>query len=324
MGTSSRRWVAFCLIAVAIGVTASTVRAAELVLQNDSLIDGSTGVIQSGFDPGESAAAWLTSPCEGNIVAAQVFWRSTTGTAPLSIEDSITIFDAGSFPTPGTVLTTIEGPVMTDSVLNEFRYLDENQTIPLVVPVTSGQTFVVSFKFLNDPPPASGPSVVNDFDGCQAGKNAIDAVGLGWVSSCLLSVSGDWVIRAIVDCGTGEVGPGSVPNGGDTPGQPLRIARVDEDEIELTWGESCSSSDDNYKVHAGFFGAYPSHFALTCSTAGATSATVMLDMFDRYYLVVPFDSTHEGSYGRDSNGDERPQGGGICPQSQLVTCPEVP
>ena len=312
------------LIVAAIGFAASAAHAAEVVVQNDSLIAGAGGGIQAGFDPGESAAAWLTSPCDGNIVAAQVFWRSVDGTEPQSVEESIQILEAGSFPAPGTLLASIDGPLMTDSVINEFRYLDENLTIPLIVPVTSGQTFVVSFKFLNDPSPASGPSLVNDVDGCQAGRNTIDAVGLGWVSSCLLGVGGDWVIRAVVDCQVVVSGPGSVPNGGDTAGQPLRIARVAGGQLMLTWDDSCSSSDDDYEIYEGFMGAYYSHFSKLCSTGNATTATFLPDMFNRYYLVVPRDGTQEGSYGRDSATDERPQGGGACLGQGSVTCPTIP
>jgi hypothetical protein len=177
--------------------------AEEVTVQNDSLTGGSEGSIQAGFIAGESAAAWLMSPCDGNIVAVQVFWRSYYGTEPQSLEDSITIYGSGAFPSPGAQLAVIEGPIMTDSVVNEFRYHDENQTIPLIVPVTDGQTFVVSFKFLNSPPPL-GPSVVTDVDGCQAGKNAIFAIPGGWINVCLLGVTGDWVIRAVVDCNPGQ------------------------------------------------------------------------------------------------------------------------
>ena len=42
---------------------------------------------------------------------------------------------------------------------------------------------------------------------------------------------------------------------------------------------------------------------------------------DRYYLIVPTDGVQEGSYGRDSAGAERPQGGGACHDGQTVTCP---
>ncbi len=180
--------------------------AQETTVQNDTLIGGSGGNIQAGFVAGESAAAWLTSPCDGNIVAVQVFWRSFLGGAPQSIEDSITIFDAGSFPTPGGVLLTefgqlaeIIGPVMTDGVINEFRFLDENMTQPLSVPILTNDAFVVSFKFLNSPT-AFTPSVVTDTNGCQSGRNGVFAVPGGWFDACLLGVTGDFVIRAVVDC----------------------------------------------------------------------------------------------------------------------------
>jgi hypothetical protein len=308
------------VIAVATGAAASTASAQEVVVQNDSLGAGEQGIIQAGFDPGESAAAWLTSPCDGDIVGVQVFWRSLTGTEPPSVEESITIFEAGSFPVPGTTLATIEGPIMTDAVFNEFRFLDENQTIPLSVPVSNGQTYVVSFKFLNDPDEAVGPSVVNDADGCQADRNAIDASGLGWFSACLLGVTGDWVIRAIVECSAGS-GPGSVPNGGDLPGEPLRIVRMADGQLELSWGDSCSSGDDDYEIYEGFLGAFYSHFSRLCTTAGATTVTFSPDAFDRYYLVVPTNGNEEGSYGRDGNGDERPQGGGACLTQGAIVCP---
>jgi hypothetical protein len=180
-------------------LVAGLAQAAEVVVQNDSLSGGDTGAIQVGFDPGESAAAWLSSPCDGDIVAVQVMWRSFFGGEPQSLEDSISIYAAGTFPTPGALLELLEGPVMTDGVLNEFRYIDEAQTILLSVPVTADQVFVVSFKFANDPP-ALGPSVVTDTSGCQGGKNAVDATSLGWVNACALGVSGDFVIRAVVDC----------------------------------------------------------------------------------------------------------------------------
>lgn len=179
---------------------AAGLRASEVTVQNDSLIPPGIGAIQAGFDPGESAAAWLTSPCTGNIVAVQVFWRSTTGGTGQSLEESIIIYSAGTFPVPGAVLAELEGPVMTDGVINEFRFLDDQMAVPLIVPVNSGQVFVVSFTFLNDPNPASGPSVVTD-TGCQAGKNGLFASPPNvWFNSCSLGVSGDWVIRAVVDC----------------------------------------------------------------------------------------------------------------------------
>ena len=184
-----------------------------------------------------------------------------------------------------------------------------------------GQIFIVSFKFLENPNQLVGPSLVNDTDGCQNGKNTIDAQGLGWVSSCLLGVGGDWVIRAVVECETAAAGPGSVPNGFDAPGVPMRMDLTETGQLEFTWSDSCSASDNNYEVYHGFMGAYYSHFSKLCTTGGATTVTFPTDMFDRYFLVVPTDGTEEGSYGRDGTGTERPRGGGVCHSQQSVNCP---
>ena len=199
--TRKLAWTRIVVAAVALGVGVGLAGAEEVTVKNDSLGDGGTGVIQAGFVAGESAAVWLTSPCEGTVVAVQVFWRSQTGTAPMSFEDSITIYAEGSQPVPGAVLQQIVAPVMTDGALNEFRYLDEDQLIPVAVSVSSGQVFAVSFKFANTTPPGAGPSVVTDVDGCQWGLNAIDEATLGWTDSCFFGVSGDFVIRAVIECG---------------------------------------------------------------------------------------------------------------------------
>jgi hypothetical protein len=186
----------------AVCVFSSVLYGAEVVVQNDSVTEGSTGAIQAGFAAGESAAAWLTSPCDGTIVAVQIYWASLSGTTGQSFEDSITIYSGGAFPNPGAVAVELIAPVMTDSVLNEFRYLNEEQTVPISVPVVEDQTFVVSFKFATTPSPTNGPSVVTDTNGCQPGKNAIDCLFpcFGWINACSLGVSGDFFIRAVVDC----------------------------------------------------------------------------------------------------------------------------
>ncbi|MBN8480961.1 MAG: DUF11 domain-containing protein [Xanthomonadales bacterium] len=182
---------------------AAAVPAAEVTVKNDGLTDFSAGVIQAGFVTGEKAASWLTSPCTGNLVAVQVFWRSFTGGAPITIGDAVDIHRAGTFPTPGALAQSVLGPVLTDGVLNEYRYLDENNTIPLSVPVAQNETLVVAYTFGEDPP-GGGPSVVNDADGIQPNRNAIYArIAPGtfaWFGSSALGVSGDWVIRAVVDC----------------------------------------------------------------------------------------------------------------------------
>ena len=176
----------------------------EVTVKNDSLTDFGNGVIVTGFAIGEKAAVWLTSPCAGTIVAAQIYWHSATGTAAQDIENAIEIYRAGTFPQPGLLQTTIGGPVLTDGVFNEYRYLDENNTIPLSVAVTQNEVFIVSFQFANAPPAPDGPSLVRDTDGNPGGRDAIDAdLGGGtfaWFDSKTLGVNGDWAIRAVVDC----------------------------------------------------------------------------------------------------------------------------
>ena len=195
------RPVGSALIGTALAATAA---ANEVTVQNDSLGNGGSGTIEAGFVPNEKAAAWLTTPCDGNIVAVDIFWRSLLGNAPLALEDSIEIYRFGTFPVPGDLAETIGGPVLTDGVLNEYRYLDENQTIPLIVPVTQNETFVVALTFAEAPDPTEGPSVVIDEDGATPNRNAIYAsLGGGnyqWFSNTTLGVNGDWVIRAVVDC----------------------------------------------------------------------------------------------------------------------------
>ena len=193
-----RAWIG----AMALGLAAAA-PAAEVTVKNDGLTDFSTGTIQAGFVAGEKAAAWLTTPCGGNIVAVQVFWRSLLGGSAFVIGDAIDVHRAGSFPIPGELALSVLGPVLNDGVINEYRYLDENNTIPISVPVSEGETFVVAYTF-SEAPPGSGPSVVNDADGIQPNRNGLYAElapgVFAWFSSSTLGVTGDWVIRAVVDC----------------------------------------------------------------------------------------------------------------------------
>jgi len=177
---------------------------AEVTLKNDSLANFGDGAIVWGFVADEMAASWLTSPCDGNLVAVQVFWRSPGGTEAATVGNAIDIYRSGTFPTPGALAQTISGPVLNDNALNEWRYLDENNTLPLSVPVTNGETVVVAFQFAQAPTPNSDPSVVRDTDGNTPGRNAIYAdIGGGtfvWIDSGSAGVNGDWIIRAVVNC----------------------------------------------------------------------------------------------------------------------------
>lgn len=216
-------------------VASAFASAAEVTVKNDSLVNFGTAAIVWGFVEGEKAASWLTSPCNGTLRAVQIFWRSPSGVTGEQIHDSIEIFRGGTFPNPGALAETIAGPVLTDGVLNEWRYLDENNVVPLAVPVSENETFVVSFTFDTEPQPNVDPSVTRDTDGIQPNRNALYArLGPGmyvWFNSATLGLQGDWIIRAVVDCV--EVDPEadvgvdmSADAAGYTPGQPLTYTVV--------------------------------------------------------------------------------------------------
>ena len=202
-------------VALVLLLLATPARSAEVVVQNDSLTSGTLGTGCLCFLSGEEVAAWLTAPCGGDIVAVQVYWGSQLGGSPSSLETSISVLGTGTFPAAGSVLQTqgamnaiVAGPTLIDGQINEFRFLDPITTLnPLQVPVTNGQTFVVSLEFLNTNTPGSPfvPTVVYDTDGCQTGRNAVNAMPGGWTDACLAGVTGDFMIRAVVDCSTASV-----------------------------------------------------------------------------------------------------------------------
>lgn len=184
--------VAVCLV-TGLLILSSPVVAQQVVLKNDSFADVGDAAILPGFIGGERAAAWLTSSCDGNMVAVRILWLSVLGGAPDIVHDSVVISEVGVFPIPGAQMESISGPQFSDGFINEFPL-----TTP--VPVLQGSTYVVFLEF-DTPPPGTGPSVVADTDGCQQGMNGIYSLPTGtWVSSCSVGVSGDFVIRAVVDC----------------------------------------------------------------------------------------------------------------------------
>lgn len=169
---------------------------AQTVVQNDSITDFGQVAIQVGFAAEEVAAAWLTSPCDGEITHVRVIWLSFLGGAPDTLGAWVRVFQEGTFPVPGAVLVDLPGPVLSDGFENEFL-------LPSPIPVNESQTFVVGFKF-NTAPPALGPSLPTDVDGCQAGRNGIFVIPDDlWFSSCVLGVSGDFGLRAVVQCAAG-------------------------------------------------------------------------------------------------------------------------
>jgi len=117
---------------------------------------------------------------------------------------------------------------------------------------------------------------------------------------------------------------GAVPDGGIVPGIPLTLQRSASEavgDITLSWGASCSPSDDDYEIYEGSVPAFYSHTARFCTTGGATTITFTPIAGFAYYLVVPRNPLREGSYGADSALAERPQGGSACLPQLIGACP---
>jgi hypothetical protein len=114
-------------------------------------------------------------------------------------------------------------------------------------------------------------------------------------------------------------GAGRVPDGGLTPGVPLRVAKSGTD-LAMTWSTACGPAVD-YAVYEGALRVSGSLVSRLCSTGGATSATLTPGGGDRYYLVVPTNAGNEGSYGRTSGGIERPPAAIACSPQLIAGCP---
>jgi subtilisin-like proprotein convertase family protein len=119
-------------------------------------------------------------------------------------------------------------------------------------------------------------------------------------------------------CNAVPPAPGAVPDG--TSGTPLTITRSG-DHLTLSWGASCNTSGVDYAIYQGTIGSYYSHAMKVCTTQGLLTRTFPTDPGDLYFLVVALSADNEGSYGKDSNGAERPQGGTACRTQLLGGCP---
>jgi murein DD-endopeptidase MepM/ murein hydrolase activator NlpD len=109
--------------------------------------------------------------------------------------------------------------------------------------------------------------------------------------------------------------------GGIPDDAPLTMDRAADGDLHLSWGASCLFSDQDYEIYEGTLGAYDSHHRLHCTTAALTSKTITPASNDTYYLVVPRNTAHEGSYGNDSDGVPRPAAVDACVPQVVDVCP---
>jgi hypothetical protein len=271
------------------------------------------------FVEGEEAGAVFDLPAGEfpiEILKVGIGWGSQFGGNPDQLEAAIHVYEGG-LSAPGAPIFTLEGPQLVDGVINEF----DLEPIPGEIVIGSGP-FLVALEFLNENQGQFfAPSVIHDGNGCQPGRNAIFAIPGGWLDACAAGLTGDWVFYVFYRKLGCTDGAGSIPDGGDVPGSPLRLTRLGSGQVRLEWSPSCASEDSNYAVYRGTLGGFTTHTPMTCSTGGATTVTISPGAGNRYYLVVPLNDTQEGSYGRDGTGAERQPSASPCRPEQAIACP---
>lgn len=177
----------------------ASVQAAEVTLQNDGFTNGGTAVYQGGFVAGEVAASSFDPV--GNYPQALTEVLFLYGTSQVQTIVNLYVWDdAADTAEPGSEIYS-ESYVVQGSA-TAFSSIDLSGAGVLV-----NGPFRIGLEFTHD----GSPSVARDNDGTiNQSKNFIRANGFGWYESWLLGLTGDWVIRAVVDDAVATASPPQV------------------------------------------------------------------------------------------------------------------
>jgi len=136
--------------------------------------------------------------------------------------------------------------------------------------------------------------------------------------------SADCNINKIPDeCEIGAqcAGSGDVPDGHLAGDEPLRVVLLESGDLELSWDPSCLFIDNDYEIYEGSLDAIYDHEPLFCTTGGQTTKVIEPAAgHDTYYLIVPSNTSQEGSYGVRSDNAQRPISSTPCRPQQLLPC----
>jgi hypothetical protein len=194
---------------IAGGLAAAALLAAQAAwaqeeLKNDGFADGGTAGFQSGFVAGEMGAARFAPSLPGaKLLSVQIVFGG--GAEGVKKDIFLHVWKDDALGTgPGAEMYKAGYTVTAAQMaLQELDVSAGNV-------VVSGP-FRVGVEFQHD----GLPSIARDDDGTiAADKNFIFAQGIGWKPSDQLGITGDWIIRAIVEGGGGTGGTGG--SGGGT------------------------------------------------------------------------------------------------------------
>ena len=178
-----------------------------------------------------------------------------------------------------------------------------------------GDELLVAFDIPTDVTPTAGPATL------IPGQIALVDRGTGnWQLYEDLGTAGTpgWPISSEID------GLSLGGNPGELTG-PIVLGKSGT-EATITCPGNCSTGGALYGVYVGTIaslrtGVYD-HAATGCADA-CPGALAVPHADDSYILLVPHNGSEEGSYGRASDGTERPRGAGICVPYQVLgaVCP---
>ncbi len=183
----------------------------EEEVKNDSFVLGGSANACPCFAPGEEAMVILDTPAGDSAVLSkiQIGWQSVFGGQPDTLEAALIVYDMNQTgdAVPATFVPLCEeiegcilpGPVLSDGFLNEFNVLPFGIVLP-------ESRFGISLEIGTDQlggNPFFTPSVVSDTNGHNnhggVVRNWVKVNGTTWQASQSLGISGDWIIRAIVE-----------------------------------------------------------------------------------------------------------------------------
>ncbi len=181
------RFVLLVLLAWVIGgLHPKTVAAQEV--GNDSWPTSGAATFPAGFVTGDTVAARLILPSPTTDYRLSAV-RLLFGGSPVSQFISVLIWDDSAG-------TDSPGPLLFQS--QEFQLFGSDAALQEIVfdnaPTVSG-TVRVGLELPHD----GLPTVGVDADGIQANLNYLEIDGIGWVEASSLGITGDLIIRAIVE-----------------------------------------------------------------------------------------------------------------------------
>jgi len=217
-------------------LAASTMaRAGEVTLQNETLVDGTSGAIQLGFIAGDIGAAVLEAPTGDyplDLLRIQILIADSSGLPLNTVRDYvITVYDNGNV-NPGTPIFTSAPTTLGANVFTELDVSAQG------IQFASGP-FTIGARAVSGSVPAE-PNLVTSLDGCQSGKNRIfDTFTSTWFDGCTLGISGQLAIRAVVS-----------PNGGGGSGDPPSISILVPDSGDPAGGDTVTVFGDDFESGA--------------------------------------------------------------------------